>query len=122
MIAICSRPEEKSDVLSGTLVGSVVPDNRVKIGDPTFNSFSQKFNLKPPKAAFSSFFSLSFRQKRDSDVISSKSVGLVCLDVAVKLDDSRSNRSRDIRLPPFVSSDSDNDDDNKDNDTGRRTL
>ena len=41
--------------------------------------------------------------------------------VPVKFGVSRSNRSRDIRLPHFVTND-DDDDDNNDNDAGRRTL
>ena len=45
-------------------------------------------------------------------------VDLTGLKVPIKFGDSRSNRSRDIRLPHFVT----NDDDNDDNDVGRRTI
>ena len=37
LTAFCSRPEVMSDVISGGFVGPVVPDNRVKFGDPGFN-------------------------------------------------------------------------------------
>ena len=37
LIAFCSWPEVMSDVISGRFVGPVVPDNRVKFGDPRTN-------------------------------------------------------------------------------------
>ena len=46
----------------------------------------------------------------DSDVISGVIVDPISVKVAVKCGDSRSNRSPDIRLPHFVTSDGDYDD------------
>ena len=44
----------------------------------------------------------NFRSEEASDVISGANVEQVGLNVHVKFGDSRSNRSRDIRLPHFV--------------------
>ena len=57
----------------------------------------------------------NFRQEVASDVISGVDVEQVGMNTRVKFGDSRSNRSRDIRLPHFVTNDDDND-------AGRRTL
>ena len=51
------------------------------------------------------------------DVISAVVIDQTGMKVRVKFGDSRSNRSRNIRLPHFVT----NDDDNDDDDAGRRT-
>ena len=53
-------------------------------------------------AAFLTFFHGNFRPEVDSDVISGDTVEQVCRDVRVTFADCRSNRSRDIRLPHFV--------------------
>ena len=37
LIAFCSGPEATGDVISGRFMGPVVPDNRVKFGDPHVN-------------------------------------------------------------------------------------
>ena len=37
LITFCSRPEAASDISSGTFVGTVVPDKRVKFHDPSLN-------------------------------------------------------------------------------------
>ena len=58
----------------------------------------------------------NFRPEVYSDVMSGVLVDPREMKTSVKLGDSRSNRSRDIRLPQFVTND-DNDDD-----AGRRTV
>ena len=76
-----------SDVISGRFVGAVVPDNRVKFGDPRLNSSGEI----PPKAVWGGivdgFFHCSFRPEGASDVISSATVGQVGVDVTVKFGD-----------------------------------
>ena len=59
---------------------------------------------------------IAFRSRLEvtSNVISGFNEGQAGLDVPVKCGDSRSNRSRVIQLPHFVTND--------DNDAGRRTL
>ena len=54
----------------------------------------------PPEAAC--FFRCSFRPEVVIDVISGAVVDPTGVKVRVKFGDSRSNRSRDIRLPNFV--------------------
>ena len=56
-----------------------------------------------------------------SDVISGVVVDPTGIKVPVKFGDSRSNRSRDLRLPLFVTNDNDDNNDD-DNDAGRRAL
>ena len=56
-----------------------------------------------------------YRSKAYGDVISGVVVDSTGETVPVKLDDSRSNRSRDILLPHYVTNDDDND-------AGRLTL
>ena len=60
-----------------------------------------------PKAVgsgiFDSFFRYNFRPEVAIDVVSGADVESVCMDVSVKLGDSRSNGSRDIRGADFVS-------------------
>ena len=71
--------------------------------------------LQPSEAPFSALFRMSISSDR-------KYIGVVVdppgAKVHVKFDDSRSNCSRDIRLPFFVT----NDDNGDDNDAGRRSL
>ena len=69
LIAFCSRPEATSDVISSRFVGPVVPDNRLKFGDPRINLFDQ-FRMKPCEAAFFTVFCSSFRPEVYSDVMS----------------------------------------------------
>ena len=76
--------------------------------------------MNPSDASFSAVFRTSiynFRLEVYSGVISGVFVDRTGRKVPVKLGDSRSKRPRDIRLPHFVTND---DDDN--NDAGRRTL
>ena len=72
--------------------------------------------LKPSEASFPALFSNvdNFRPEAYSDVISGVVVEPTGVKVAVKLGDSRSTRSRDIRLPNFVTNGNDG--------GGRRTL
>ena len=51
------------------------------------------------------FFAICCRPEIDNDVISGQTVDIIGVDVPIKFGDSRSNHSRDIRLP------NDNDDD-----------
>ena len=72
-----------------------------------------------PKAAggiLDGFSRCSFRPEVASDVITGVVNQDVGMHVCANFGDSRSNRSRDIRLPHFVMND-----DNNDNDAGRRT-
>ena len=66
-------------------MGPVIPDNRVKFGDPRIN-LSQEI---PPEAAgggiFDCFFHCSFRLKVVRDVISGANAGQVGMDGPVKL-------------------------------------
>ena len=55
--------------------------------------------LKPLEASFSDVD--NFRMKVNGDVISGVVIDPTCLKVCVKFGDSRSNRSRDIRLSHF---------------------
>ena len=57
----------------------------------------------------------NFRSEVYSDVVSGMAIDPTDMKALVKFGDSRSNRSRDIRLPHFVTNDDDNDD------AGRRT-
>ena len=61
----------------------------------------------------------NFRSEADSDVIYGVVVEPSGMKIRVKFGDSRLNRSRDKRLPYFVTND---DNDNDDYDPGRRTL
>ena len=51
LIAFCSWPEATSDVISGRFVGPIIPDNRVKFGDPGINC-SREMPIGPSEAAF----------------------------------------------------------------------
>ena len=86
-----------SDVISGRFVGSVVPNNHVKFGDPRLNRSREM----PPEAVgggiFDGFFRCSFRPEVVNDIISVANVVQVGMDVPVKLGDSGSNGSRDIQ-------------------------
>ena len=60
-VAFCSRPEATGDVISSGFVGSIIPDSRVKLGDPHIY-LSREIHLKPSQAAFSTvFFRSTFR-------------------------------------------------------------
>ena len=68
-------------------------------------------------AIFGPFSNVSnFRPDVHSDVVSVEVVEATGLKVRVKLGESRSNRSRDMRLPHFVTNYNDDDD------AGRRNL
>ena len=99
-------------------MGPVVSDTRAQFGDPRIN-LSRDI---PPEAIcggiFEGFFRGSFRPEAVSDVVSAAVIDPTCVKVPVKFGDSKSNRSRDTRLPHFVTNDYDDDDD----DAGRRTL
>ena len=77
-----------------------------------------QFRLKPSEASFLALFANvdNFRPEVHSDAISGGIVDPTGVNVPVKFRDSRSNRSRYIRLPHFAMNDNDN------NDVGRRTL
>ena len=62
-------------------------------------TFLDKFHPKQSEAAFSTIFQNNFRLEVVSDVISGVVVDPTDMKVRVKFGDSRSNRSRDIRLP-----------------------
>ena len=83
-------------------MGPVIPDNRVKFGDRRIN-LSREI---PPEAVcggiFDGFFRGSFRPDVVSDVISGVVVDPTDVKISAKFCDSRSNCSRDIRLPHFV--------------------
>ena len=73
-------------------------DKCVRFGDLCLNC-SREVPLEVVDGGiFDSFFRYNFRSKLVSDV----AVEVVGADVAVKLRDSRSNRSRDIRVSHFV--------------------
>ena len=54
-IAICSRPEVASDVISGGFVRLIVPDQALKLRDP-LSPVLEKFEQKPSQATFSTVF------------------------------------------------------------------
>ena len=90
--------------ISSRFVGPVVPGSSVKFGDPRLN-LSRKLHLKASEAAFSMAFPDNFRAEVVSDVISAMITEPTGVKVRVKFGDCRSNRSRDIRLPHFVTND-----------------
>ena len=101
-----------SDVICGRFVGQVVPDNQVKFGDPHFH-LSREI---PPEVFWGGIFdrSLNFDHCQPqvcSDVISGEVIDPTGVKVRVKFGDSRSYRSRDIRLPHFMRNDNDDGDD-----------
>ena len=65
-------------------------------------TYLEKFHLKPYEAAFSTIFFRLSPPEVVRDVVSGANVGQAGEDVPVKFGDSRSNNSRDIRLPHFV--------------------
>ena len=77
----------------------IVPEKRVKFGDPHFETVIEKFHPKPSEAAFSRD---NFRLEVVSCVISGVALSM---DVPVNLGDSRSNCSRDVRAAHFVMDD-----------------
>ena len=93
LTAFCSQLEETSDVISGRFVGPVVPDNRMKFGDPRL-SLSQEI---PPEAILcgilDSFFCGNFRPEVLSDVTSGAGIVQVGMDEPAKFDDSSPNGS-----------------------------
>ena len=114
LIAFCSRLEATSDLISGRFVGTLIPNNRVKFGDPLARTFLEKFNRKPSESAFSTDFRGSFRPEVVSDVISGRIVDPTSVKLHIKFGDSMSNFSR---LPHFVTN-TENDNDDAD----RRTI
>ena len=56
LIAFCSQPEVTSDIISSRFVGQVVPDNRVKFGDPPRLSHSGEIPPEASEAAVSTVF------------------------------------------------------------------
>ena len=103
LIAFYSRSEATSEVISDRQICEAsCPRQRCEIGDPRLYLFREI----PPEAVGSGIFDrlLNFdncQPEVDSDVIS----GVVIKPV--KGSDSRSNRSRDIRVPHFVTNDDD---------------
>ena len=91
-----------SDVISNSFVRPIVLKKRVKFHDPRLNS-SREIHPKPSETAFSTeVFRNNFRPEAVDDVISDADAEQVSMDVRVKLGDSRSNGSQDIRLLHFV--------------------
>ena len=84
-------------------MGQVVPDNRVKFGDPRI-----KLSRKIPHEAvscgiFDRFLNVdNFQPEVHSDVLSGMVVDPTGMKVPVNFGVSRSKCSRDIRLPRFV--------------------
>ena len=101
-VAFCCRPEAASDVMSSSFVGAIIRDKDAKFRDPYLNRSRQI----PPEAvgrgSFDDFVRDNFPSKVGSDVLSGVAVESVGTDVLVKLCDSRSNHSRDIRAAQFV--------------------
>ena len=83
LTAFCSRPEVTSDVISGRFMG-------------TWSRLRWHFRH---------FFHCSFRPEVVGDVISGAAVDPTGEKVRLKSGDSRSNRSRNVRLPHFVTND-----------------
>ena len=98
LIAFWSRPEETRFVMP------VVPDSRVKFGYPRLN-LSREIHLQPPEAAFSTVFRGNFWPEVGIGVMSGAVVDPTGTKGRVQFGDSRSNRSRDIRLPHLVTND-----------------
>ena len=82
-------PEATSDVISSRFVGTVIPDNRGKFGNPCIN-LSREI---PPEVIldgiFDSFFRCSFRREVASDVLSRMADQDVDVDVCANFDDCR---------------------------------
>ena len=105
-IAFCNRPETASDVISGMFVRLIVHNKRVKFRGPRFNRSRES----PPEAVGGVIFGRlsnvdNFRPEVVRYVISGVIVYPTSMDVPIKLDDSNSKHSRDIRLPHFVTDD-----------------
>ena len=90
LIAYCSRPEAAIDIISGMLVGTIVPDKRVKYRDPRLShSVDAPF-----------FNSDKCRLEVAGDVISGVALDDVSMDVSAIFCDSRLNSGQIIRLWP----------------------
>ena len=95
LIAFCSRPEAATDVISGKFLELVATcHKRVKFGAPGSNC-SREIPPDALEGGISMVFVDDFRLEVDSDVISGTNEAQVGMDVPVKFDDSRLNRSRD---------------------------
>ena len=84
----------------------VIPDNRVKFGDPLVKTFLRKFHLKPSEAAFSTVFLLWLPTV--SDVISGVVDQDVGVDVCANFRDSYlklSEASFSVVFPTSITSD-----------------
>ena len=91
LIAICSRPEAASDVISRIFVGPIVPDKSVKFSDPRTNH-SREISPEAVGGIWT-VFHYNLRPEVDSYDIFNVAVDYVSMDVRVKFDDSRSNGS-----------------------------
>ena len=80
------------------------PTQRYTRSPPTGGEAKRRATRIRPKAVIIGRFSNvdNFRPEVRSDIISGMVVGPMGVKASVKLGDSRSNRSRDIRLPQFV--------------------
>ena len=98
------RSEVAGDVISGLAVGMGICTTFVESG---VNSGRIIWQARPvlPTTFVQYLIAFYSRPEATSDAISSSNAGQVDMDVCVKFDASRSNRSRDIRLPHFVTSD-----------------
>ena len=77
----------------------IVPDKRVKFRDPCPNRSREC----PPETVIFDSFCDNVRLEADNDAISGVAVDFLGMDIHVKLGDSRSKGSRDIRWVHFVS-------------------
>ena len=104
VIAICSRPEAVSDVMSSSCSRTIVFDKCVKFHDPCSNG-SREIPLETVvrRWYFRQLFRYKFRPEIDNDVISGAPALCIGIDHHIKFGDSRSNGSRGIRGADFVS-------------------
>ena len=99
------RQEVASDVISGENVGQVGLDVPVKFDDYNSNGSRDIHQRIRRMGHFRPFFNFDNCQPEVvTDVISGVVVGPMGVTARAKFDDSRSNRSRDIRLLHFVRS------------------
>ena len=91
--------------MSGTFVRLAVPNKFVKFRDPRLHRSPEIGPEVVGGGIFGRFSNIDdFRPKVDSDTMSGAFVEQTGVAVRIRGDESRSNCSRDIRLPLFVSS------------------
>ena len=92
--------------MSGRFVGPILSDKPVKFGDPRFN-LSREIPPETVRGGIFDGFLSGYLPEVVSAVISGIIIDPTCLKDPVKFGNSRSNRSRDIRLPHFVTNEDD---------------